>query len=194
MARDLHDGALQDLSYALVEAQIVQEISEDPELGHRLERAVEALKRGVRELRDAVYDLSLGEERNKSFPELLWSLVESNRGKVAPGCRIGLAVDEGFPLRPLGGFGTELLRVLQEALTNARRHSGARNVLVSLGVEGSELVAEVEDDGRGFGAETTAGVGLRSMRERVTALGGELEVESEPRKGTRVRLRDPRHA
>jgi signal transduction histidine kinase len=83
------------------------------------------------------------------------------------------------------------LRVLQEALTNARRHSGANSVLVSLRSEGNDLVAELSDDGRGFEPETVPGVGLRSMRERAIALGGTLEFESEPRNGTRVRLRVP---
>jgi signal transduction histidine kinase len=82
--------------------------------------------------------------------------------------------------------------VLQEALTNARRHSRARNVWVSLRVEGDELVAEVSDDGQGFGAGTTpGGVGLKSMRERASAIGGRLEIKSEVGQGTRVRLRLP---
>jgi signal transduction histidine kinase len=84
-----------------------------------------------------------------------------------------------------------MLRVIQEALTNARRHSGARNVRVSLRVEEGDLVAEVADDGRGFGAESDPGVGMSSMRERALQLGGELEVESVPGEGTRVRLRAP---
>ena len=78
--------------------------------------------------------------------------------------------------------------MVQEALTNARRHSGAKNVRVNLCIEGEELVIEVADDGRGFGP----GVGLSSMRERVASLGGKLEVESEVGGGTTVRLRVPR--
>ena len=85
-----------------------------------------------------------------------------------------------------------MLRILQEALTNARRHSGAKSVLVSLRSEGNDLVAEVSDDGGGFRPHTTPGVGLRSMQERAVSLGGTLEVESEPGKGTRVWVRVPR--
>jgi signal transduction histidine kinase len=58
-----------------------------------------------------------------------------------------------------------------------------------LSVEGDDLVVEVYDDGHGFEPEAHAGIGLRSMRERTAALGGNLEVESEPGDGTRVRLR-----
>ena len=106
-------------------------------------------------------------------------------------CTISLEVQEGFPSKPVGDAGTEILRVVGEALTNVRRHSGARNVRVSLRAEGDELVAEVSDDGRGFGPGTAPGVGRGSMRERAEALGGTLEVESGPGAGTRVRLRVP---
>ena len=68
-----------------------------------------------------------------------------------------------------------------------RRHSAARRVTVSLGRER----VEVRDDGRGFGPETPAGMGLTGMRERAQSLGGQLEVEAEPGRGTLVRLRLP---
>ena len=108
---------------------------------------------------------------------------------MARGQEIGLEVEEGFPATSLGNAGTEMLRMIQEALTNARRHSGALNVIVTLKVEEEDMVAEVSDDGQGFGVGTSPGVGLKSMRERAAALGGKLEVESVVGEGTRVRLR-----
>ena len=187
IAHDLHDGALQDLTYALVQAQLAQETLEDPELNDRLEQTIEALKRTGRELRAAVYDLSLGEEPERPLPELVKALVELNRMLVRGG-DVRLEVKEGFPSSPLGKRGAELSRILQEALTNARKHSEARNVLVNLGAEGKKMWAEVTDDGRGFGPETISGVGLRSMQERARAVGGTLNIDSEPGKGTKVRL------
>jgi DNA-binding NarL/FixJ family response regulator/signal transduction histidine kinase/PAS domain-containing protein len=187
MARDLHDGPLQDLTFALTTAQLAQSMTEDPNLEHWLERTAEALKRMGRELRTAVYDLRLEVESGKPFPELVRSLVELNR-VMSPDCHIRLRVAEGLPPHPLGRKGPELLRILQEALANTRRHSGAENVSVSLGVEGSRTWAEIEDDGRGFEAGTVPGIGLKSMRERARALGGTLQVESEPGQGTRVRF------
>ncbi len=190
MARDLHDGALQDLAYALAEVEIARALPDDPELDARLGRTVDTLRRVGQELRAAVNDLRLGEKRDRPLPRLVESLVERNRG-MTPNCRIELVVEEGIPSTPQGAFGTDLLRILQEALTNVRRHSGAGEVLVSLRLEGDELVAEVSDDGRGFDPKGPAGIGLRSMRERTAALGGSLEIESEPGEGARVRLRTP---
>jgi signal transduction histidine kinase len=100
-------------------------------------------------------------------------------------------VGEDFPSVPLGETGTELSRIIQEAITNARRHSGAKRISVSLKMKGSDLLAEVSDDGRGFGPNAPAGVGLSSMRERAAVIGGELEIQSEPGQGTRVRSRVP---
>jgi signal transduction histidine kinase len=86
----------------------------------------------------------------------------------------------------------ELLRVLQEALVNTRRHSGARRVEVILATEPSRSRAEVADDGRGFDpASVREGLGISGMRERALALGGKLEIESAPGKGTRVRVEIP---
>jgi signal transduction histidine kinase len=61
--------------------------------------------------------------------------------------------------------------------------------VVTLGTVNGEILVEIEDDGRGFGPETSYGMGLTGMRERVLALGGELEVEGRKGVGTRVFLR-----
>jgi PAS domain S-box-containing protein len=195
IARDLHDGPLQDLSYGLAEVHLTVMNLEDPESAAPLSRASEALRRASRGLRAAVNNLRLGEEQNWPLPALVESLVERSR-RMDPACDIRLEVQEEFPATstaPMGDVDTGMSRVIQEALTNARRHSGARNVRVSLRVEEGDLVAEVADDGRGFGEESDPGVGMSSMRERALRLGGELEVESAPGEGTRVRLRVPMH-
>jgi two-component system, NarL family, sensor kinase len=62
---------------------------------------------------------------------------------------------------------------------------------VSVGREGDDLLAEVTDDGAGFGPDTSPGVGLGSMRERAALVGGELEIKSEEGHGTSVRLKVP---
>ena len=193
IARDLHDGPLQDLAYGLAEVHVagIDLRDDDPaSAAAAIGRASLALRRVSEGLRAAVNDLRLGGELNRSLPSLVESLVERVRS-MDPGCDVRLEVQEGFPTGPAGDAGAEVLRVVGEALTNARRHSGARNVRVSLGLDGDFLVAEVADDGRGFGPGTVPGVGRGGMRERAEALGGGLEVVSAPGEGTRVRLRVP---
>jgi two-component system sensor histidine kinase UhpB len=191
LARDLHDGVLQDLSYTATAMGIVMLEAEDAGLQERLQAAIDAVRRAAEGLRYVVNDLRFEEEQDRSLPELVEYLVQRNR-KMARGCEISLEVEDGFPSAPLGEVGTEMFRIIQEALTNARRHSGARSVIVSLRrVEEGELVAEVVDDGQGFGAGSAPGVGLQSMRERSAALKGLLQIDSEVGEGTRVQLRVP---
>src|SRR5829696_1793302 len=149
IARDLHDEPLQDLTDALVQAQQIHSLSEDPQQTLRFARLIATLDRIGPHLRGAVYDLRLEGEKDKLFPELLEALVELHRG-MAPESDIALQVHDGVLSGPLGERGKQLLRLLGEALTNVRRHSGARTVRVSVGVSEEKFWAEVEDDGRGF--------------------------------------------
>jgi len=190
MARDLHDGVLQDLAYSAAAMQLTRLNAEGTGLEEELQKQINAIQGAVQGLRAAVNDLRLEEERDRPFPELIESLVQRNRA-MARGYEIGLEMKEGLPKTSLGNTGTEVLRVIQEALTNARRHSGARSVRVMLRPEQDGLVIEISDDGRGFEPETTPGVGLKSMRERAAALGSKLEVRSEVGQGTRVSIRVP---
>ena len=119
------------------------------------------------------------------------SLVDLNQ-QLMPGCKVVLTVEEGFPEGLSQTVSVELLRVVQEALANVRRHSGAGWVEVRLRGEGKNIVAEVEDDGRGFDrGSVRPGVGLSAMRERAVGLGAGLEITSQPGRGTRVALRVP---
>jgi two-component system, NarL family, sensor histidine kinase UhpB len=81
-------------------------------------------------------------------------------------------------------------RVAQESLSNVVRHSGAEHVRVRLRRNGDGLELTVSDDGRGFVlADHEDGLGIPGMRERTLLVGGQLEIESQPPVGTRVRLR-----
>jgi len=194
--RDLHDDALQDLSGALVDAQRLEAFSPDPEAVRLSERLLATLDRVEPHLRGAIYDLSLESERDRPFHVVLETMVEL-QCTMAPHLQIALDIQEGMLEGSLGEMGREILRIMGEVLTNARRHSEATSVRVRVGISHSILFGEVEDDGRGFDPPqeeptpaTTGGggVGMRSMRERAHLLGGELKAQSEPAKGTKVRL------
>jgi len=188
IARELHDVVLQDLVGVLQSLRLTYLQNKGSGLGLDLEEELEALGRATLGLRKAVHDLR--DENEQPFVESVESLVELNR-RLAPDCKTELVVEEGFPNGLPGEAGVELLRVIREALTNARHHSGAKSVMVTLKGEGSDLVAEISDDGRGFDLEPVLSVGLSSMQERAAIVDGKLEIESEVGKGTSVRLRIP---
>jgi PAS domain S-box-containing protein len=185
IARELHDIVLQDLTYTLQSMQALRRISGATE---ELERWIAALKRSVGGLRDAIYDLRLDRALDKPLIRSLESIVELNR-QLAPEREYGLVVRDDFPDSLAGPAVLEVVRVVQEALANVRRHSGASKATVVLEIRGEEAVVAVQDDGRGLGPEAAPGMGLTGMRERARTLGGELEVEGAEGAGTRVSLR-----
>src|SRR5215213_2326406 len=189
IAWDLHDIVLQDLSGAIQSLRLTHLQTRGSGMGLDLEEELEALRRASSGLRSAMYDLR--HEKEQPFLKAVESLVEHNR-QLTPERKTELVIEEGFPHELPAEVSVELVRVLQEALTNVRRHSGARNVEVGLRMEGEALVAGVSDDGRGFDpASTRSGVGLSAMRERVEGLGGKFEVKSPPGEGTKVTVRIP---
>jgi signal transduction histidine kinase len=188
IARELHDVVLQDLTYALQSMQVLKRMPEGADRDGETERQIQALKRAVGGLRGAIYDLRLESVGERPLVRAVESIVGLNR-QIGDGCEFELVVDDGFPAGISGPAGVEVVRVVQEALANVRRHSGARRAVVTLGAADGEVLVEIEDDGRGFGPETSYGMGLTGMRERVLALGGKLEVEGREGVGTRVFLR-----
>ena len=190
IARDLHDGVLQDLSYTAAAIGMIMLQAEGVKQKEQLQAAIDAVRRGAQGLRKVVNDLRIEDEEGRPFREIVESVVRRNR-TMARGCEMSLEVGEQVPSAPLGETGTQVSHIIQEALTNARRHSGAKKVTVRLEMDGDALLTGVSDDGRGFGPQTTPGVGLGSMRERAALIGGELEIASEVERGTSVRLRVP---
>jgi signal transduction histidine kinase len=90
-----------------------------------------------------------------------------------------------------------LYRILQEALHNAAKHSGVRNVDVRLWETKDAIHLQISDQGAGFDVETSKrspGIGLVSMQERITLVGGELSIESAPQRGTTIHARVPMEA
>lgn len=183
IARDLHDVVLQDLTYALQRVQ-------DPGTGRNgeLDDAVEALRRSLQGLRGAVYNLSPEGPEGGLFVRSLRSLVELHR-RMDPQSEVELEVGEEFPHELPGGLEKDLLLIVREALTNARRHAASRRISVAVGASGGMIWAEVSDDGHGFNpSESPAGMGTRGMRQRARTLGGDLKIVSKPGQGTLVRF------
>jgi PAS domain S-box-containing protein len=187
--RDLHDIVLQDLSGALQSLRLTHLQAKKSGTSLDFEEELEALGRASSGLRSAIYDLR--HEKERPFLESVESLVELNQ-QAPPEREIRLVVGEGFPVSLPGKESVELLRLLQEALANVRRHSAARNVEVGLRTDDEAILIEVADDGRGFDpGSARAGIGLSAMRERVEGLGGEIEISSRPGEGTEVMVRVP---
>ncbi len=189
VSRELHDQsgqALTALKYGLNHlARVCPEEPARTEIGRLLElatatgRQISAL---ARDLRPAVLD-DLG-------------LVAALRGYCREYTeRVGVPVEIAVSTT-LGRIGpqteTTTFRVIQEALTNVAKHSGARHASIELSQASNDLLVSIRDDGRGFEPESvSSGLGLTGMRERVALIGGELQIGSQPGAGTLISLRVP---
>jgi PAS domain S-box-containing protein len=193
IARDLHDLVLQDLVYALQAAQAHRLTRQRDEraAAEDVKEMITSLRRASEGVREAVYELRAGEVVGRALARAVEDLLVVERRR-SPGIDLELAISEGVPQELPKEVCRDVLLVVREALANARRHASARRVRVALESTDEEIRAEVSDDGAGFDPrESAEGVGLSAMRERSAALGGTLEVLSEPGKGTTVRLRFP---
>jgi signal transduction histidine kinase len=161
----------------------------EPEAAREIVREIEQeLKAAVSEIRRLVYGLRppVLDERG------LVAAIQDCAEQQSPRLDVAVTVDPEGRLPPLpAAVELAAFRIAQEALTNAARHSGAKRCRVRLAVEtgpaGSQrLELEVTDDGRGLVSEQGRGVGLASMRERASELGGVCTIENGGAGGVRV--------
>jgi signal transduction histidine kinase len=193
LARELHDSVTQRLFGVALAAESASTLLERDREGAAAElRRVSELARGaMEELRAVVFELRPGSLESEGLATVLRKHVEVLRRVY--GRAIVLRVRDVPRLAP--GPAAQVLRIAQESLGNALRHSGADRIEVRLENGAGALVLTVTDDGCGFdpaGPEVRGQrLGLTSMEERATELGGVLTVTSEPGAGTTVRLEVP---
>jgi signal transduction histidine kinase len=179
IARDLHDGLAQELSFIVGQAGRLSRESDDPPA-----RIGEAAKRALDESRQAIATLARPVEA--SLDESVSQAAED----VAVRERVRLELDLAPGLHAPDAVHDALMRIVREAVSNAVRHGRARSVAVRL-TRADELRLCVEDDGIGLGDGGGPGFGLTSMRERAHALGGTIDVSPRRPQGVCVEVRLP---
>ncbi|MDX6197431.1 MAG: hypothetical protein QOJ79_582 [Actinomycetota bacterium] len=188
IARDLHDLVIQRLFATGMQLEgAVRLIDSRPaEAGTRVRAAVDDLDDTIRELRSTIYGLQAPEDERSSLRALILQVVDAGAEQLgfAPSLRMDGLLDTLVP----APVSDHLLAALREALSNAARHASARAVEVTVAVRGDELVLDVADNGVGIG-KTQRRSGLGNLAARAAQLGGELELESAPGRGTRVTWR-----
>ena len=186
ISRELHDEVGQSLSALLID---VENLAEMPSEGG-------AFRQGLQKIR-TLAENCVNEVRNMAL--LLRPSMLDDLGLVAAldwqarevSKRTGMLVDtmdENVSENLPEDYKTCVYRIVQEALNNCSKHAYAKNVRVVLRQEPNHLRVTIEDDGKGFDASRVRGLGLVGMNERVSQLGGVLKVESDPARGTRLRV------
>lgn len=186
LARDIHDTVTQGLTSALLHLEAADEVWErsGPRARDEVRVATRSLRENLAETRNLVHYLSSPDLTTQTLDAALLAAV---RGYV-PSAQLRV-IGEPVGLPP--DVEHALLRIVQSAASNIRRHADAHTVGVTLTYLPDAVALDVFDDGSGFVVGETSGFGLPAMRQRVEALGGTFSVESAPGEGTVVAAQIP---
>ena len=198
LARELHDGIGQVLGYVGMQAQTIQQWVRNgntEKADALLNRLAEVAKDAHADVRESILSLKAGSPEEWSFLPTLRRYLNDFQANY--GIHTDLVIEDGLKednFKP--DAEVQLLRVIQEALNNARKHSGAQTVRVTINHGDHRGYITVADDGSGFdpgqlNQEAGAHFGLGFMRERMRQIGGRVEIDSQPGAGTVVKLEAP---
>jgi two-component system nitrate/nitrite sensor histidine kinase NarX len=193
LAREIHDGLAQTIGFLKLQAAQLRNYLNRDDL-ERARRAAETfyatLTEAYQDARQAIDGLRISPDEcgldgwlaqtAAEFQEL--SGLPVHLGEVMMDARLSPEVQ------------AQLIRIVQEALSNVRKHAHAEQVWIECHESGGDVLLEVRDDGRGFAPEDVAGAsqhGLRGMRERAELIGADFQVVSRPQGGAAVRVRLP---
>lgn len=198
ISRELHDGIGQTLGYVGLQAEAALKWVR----GGNMDKAESILRRLTNVAREAHADVRESILNLKADALTGWSFIPTLRTYLEKyqanfGIRIRLEISDDIAedaFEPAAGV--QLMRIVQEALSNSRRHGGARNVEVSVGINETHAHVIITDDGKGFDGSRAVdadGVhfGLAFMRERMQQIGGALTIDSQPGAGTVLTLGVP---
>jgi PAS domain S-box-containing protein len=188
LARELHDSVTQQLFSASLIAEVLPQLYEqDQTEGREYLDDVRRLTRGaLAEMRTLLMELRPAALHEAALSELVRQLAEAFTGHT----RVPVQFDlDGEPAPP-SDVKIAVYRIVQEALNNVAKHAKARHVIIQLRGDRQAIALQIADDGRGFDRAQVRSdrLGLTIMRERVQAIGAALSIESEPDRGTTLRL------
>lgn len=199
IAREMHDSIAQVLGYVNTKGQAAQELLRAGQ-SERAEQQIAQLSRAARDayadVRENILGLRVSHDEPTSFVDTLSSYLAAwqDQSGISAEFKVENPRSMRLGLSPLGEL--QLLRIIQEALSNVRKHSRATHVSVLLCRDEDLIQARIEDNGEGFdprelGQSTLPRFGLSTMRERAESVGGTLNIESRSGHGTGVSVSIP---
>lgn len=198
ISRELHDSTVQNLTSLVHKTELCSKLIEMDPIRCKLELTMmsRTLKDIINDTRHMIYNL-----RPMSFDDIgLEVTIERalDKLKLDKGCNISFQVEgESYTIKPV--IGITLLRIIQEACSNAIKYAEASIISVKIIYGQDCITVSIEDDGKGFDAEhldvssrnDNSGFGLSMMKERVYLLSGEINITSEENDGTKIEVTVP---
>ena len=195
IAHEMHDGIAQVLGYVNTKVQaanVYLSRGKTEDASAQLHELAVAAREAYGDVREAIVDLRTLPNPEQSFGEVLREYVD--RWKEQTGISTHLTIDGEIAVTPAAEL--QLVRIIQESLANVRKHSRATTASVDVRRRDFELIVTVSDNGVGFnpGSPTKSNFprfGIPTMQERAATIGGTLNIDSVPGRGTTVRLEVP---
>ena len=181
-ARDIHDTLAQGFTGIMMQLNAAEQRLQggSPDARAHIEKARQLATESLEEARRSVAALRIASGS-------LLDAIEQIARKLTADSAVQLDTKlEGQPYALPEHCEANLLRIAQEALTNAARHAGAARISVRLAYQTGSVVLEVGDSGRGMSGVEPSGFGVDGMRERARQIGGEIKILSDPGRGTRI--------
>lgn len=195
VARELHDQVAQNLTALLMQTQVfMREQRGRQDVVDQFSFVQTSVREVLNNVRQMLSDL-------RGKPGLADDLIQALKEGLIPtwhsrtGLNVNLWVSRSWPVALPPETCIHIYRIIQEALTNARKHGAANNVFIALKASNERFVVSIRDDGRGIPCddpERSIGMGILGMRERAALLGGTLTLRSRPAGGTAVSLSIPK--
>jgi signal transduction histidine kinase len=192
LAREIHDTLAQGFTATLLQLQLVRYNAKNETLGLHLDQAEHLIRGSLQEARNSIWQMSPQVLETGDLVAALKEILGRLSDGTVPTTHFSVAGHERR-LPPI--VESNVLRVGQEAITNAVKHAGARTINVSMAFAENQFTLSVEDDGRGFDPanppRSEGGFGLVGMKGRADELNGQLKVRTAPNSGTEIILSVP---
>jgi signal transduction histidine kinase len=191
IAREMHDSLAQVLGVTHLRLRALdarEEVRDSLEIATELSELADICQEAYRDVRESILGLRGSSRTERGLLDNLSAYLEKYSQQCEIATSLDSHLDHDLALSPR--CEVQVIRVIQEALTNVRKHSGATSAVVHVTESDSSTTFVVEDDGHGFDSAHSPsdrdGFGLYTMRERMALLNGSLTIDSAPGRGTRV--------
>jgi PAS domain S-box-containing protein len=195
LARELHDGVGQTLAAAHLQVKTASELLARGQVAGTktsLDQLIEIIREGKAHVGDYLFGVKTWSSKDQFFTGLRHYVMSYSQNG---GVQTDLIIPPEIERNPLGEIiETQLQRIIQEALTNIRKHASAHSARVVFALDDDQVEIMIEDDGQGFDPaefKGREGFGLRAMAGRAEAIGARFEVKSMPGSGTKISVRVP---
>ena len=191
IARELHDSLAQVLGAVHLRLRALgsrEDVEVTPAIALELTELADICEEGYRDARGAILDLHHSSQADHDLLDSLGAYLDKYSHQCGIAISLDTTLEHDLALPPSSEI--QIIRVIQEALTNVRKHSGAASAVVRIAQADGTVTFVIEDNGRGFDQSDALldrdGFGLHAMRQRMELIGGTLLTDSASGRGTRV--------